>query len=60
MSRWRMPAACSTLHAAFMVALRAPTVPASPTPFIPSGFKAVGVSRFVQTIIGRSVDLGIA
>ena len=50
------------LHApdARVVAASAPTVPASPTPFTPSGLSAVGTSRFTLMICGTSAARGIA
>ena len=47
-------------RAAFTVALIAPTVPASPTPFTPRTFTDVGVSSVAQTIAGMSLARGIA
>ena len=58
MSMCRTPSGWSALHTAFIVALSAPTVPASPTPLTPSGFSAVGVWREVGFKLGRYVDVG--
>ena len=43
-SRWRMPSGESASTTAFAIAGVAPIVPASPTPFTPSGFEGDGVS----------------
>lgn len=59
MSKCRIPSGASASLIAFIAAPRAPTVPASPTPFAPSGFTAVGTSRVASRNSGYSSARGI-
>src|SRR5215475_1668926 len=59
MSRWRIPSGASASTTAFAMAGVAPIVPASPTPFTPSGLEGEGVSVLPRTKSGTSAARGI-
>lgn len=60
MSTCRTPRWASASTTAFWTAGIAPIVPASPTPFAPSGFRGVGVSVLAVSNDGSSAALGNA
>ena len=60
MSRWRTPYGSSASITAFTTAGSEPMVPASPTPFAPSGLRGEGVSVRVVVISGIIAAWGIA
>ena len=60
MSTWRTPYADNASITAFCTAGVDPMVPASPTPFAPSGLSGVGVSVVPTVKLGNSAALGTA
>src|SRR5437773_5715125 len=59
MSRWRTPSGASASLTAFISAGSAPTVPASPTPFAPSGLTLVRTSCESTVKSGKSSARGM-
>src|SRR5262249_59108072 len=59
-STWRMPRCESASTSALATAGMAPTQPASPAPFTPSGLVLVGTGLLLTSMALRSVARGIA
>src|SRR5262245_49313894 len=59
-STWSMPSGTSASTMAFITAASAPTVPASPAPFAPSGLAAVMISLFRHRKLGQVAARGMA